>query len=296
MEAKYKSLSIFEFQERFPDEASCYAHLVEVKWKEGYQCRKCGHTHYCKGDKDLDRQCTRCRHMESPTSGTLFHKVKFSILKAFWIVYYVSSNKKGIASTELSRKLGLSQKACWLFKQKVMQGMCSSEKSPMSGDVEVDEFVVGQQEEGVRGRKNDKKKLVVIAIEKRGKGISRMYAQQIDHASKAEIKGFMDRFVSKEASIRTDGWSAYKGLQSEFPNLKQEKASSKAKNFTLMHRAIMGLKAWIRGTHAQVKHLQYYLDEYTYRFNRHLFKTAIFDNLLNRMILHPPMSYKMIIA
>ena len=98
---------------------------------------------------------------ESATSGTLFHKMRFSILKAFWIVYYVSTNKKGISSTELSRKLELRQKTCWLFKQKVMRAMQSSSQNPMLGNVEVDETVVGQQEEGVKGRKNNKKELTV---------------------------------------------------------------------------------------------------------------------------------------
>jgi len=89
---------------------------------------------------------------------TLFHKVKFSILKAFHIVYYVSTNKKGISSTELSRKLGLGQKTCWFFKQKVMNGMKSSGNFLLVGNVEVDETVIGQQETGVVGRKNAKKK------------------------------------------------------------------------------------------------------------------------------------------
>jgi hypothetical protein len=72
---------------------------------------------------------------------TLFHKVKFDLLKAFYIVYFVSTNKKGITSTELSRKLNLRQKTCWGFKRKVMKAMESSENHPIEGDVEVDETV-----------------------------------------------------------------------------------------------------------------------------------------------------------
>ena len=83
--------------------------------------------------------------------------MKFSILKAFYIIYYVSTNKKGISSTELSRKLELRQKTCWLFKQKVMRAMKSSGKDLLEGKVEVDESMVGGQEEGVVGRKNKNK-------------------------------------------------------------------------------------------------------------------------------------------
>ncbi len=187
MEKRFESLSIFEFQERFPDDNSCFQYLSDKKWSAGFICPKCGNTKYCRAERPFDRQCTTCNHVASPTSGTLFHKVKFPILKAFYIVYYVSTSKKGISSTELSRKLNLRQKTCWLFKQKVMQAMKSSGKSAMKGKVEVDETVVGGQEEGVVGRKNNKKKLVVFAIERKGRGIQRLYGKVIANSSAKEL-------------------------------------------------------------------------------------------------------------
>ncbi len=141
----FESLTIFEFQKRFPDDRACLDYLCGLQWASGFVCPKCGNTKYCKGMKEHTRQCTKCNYQMSPTSGTLFHKVKFSILKAFYIVYYVSTNKKGISSTELSRKPGLRQKTCWLFKQKVMRAMKSSGNNKMKGKVEVDETVVGGQ-------------------------------------------------------------------------------------------------------------------------------------------------------
>lgn len=296
MEAKFKSLSIFDFQQRFPDERSCYLYLSKLKWAEGYQCKKCGHKNYCKGKKEFDRQCTSCRYCESPTAGTLFHKLKFSILKAFWIVYYLSTNKKGMASTELSRKLELRQKTCWLFKHKVMKAMESSGQHPLEGQVEVDEFVVGQQEEKVRGRKNNKKKLVALIIEKKGKGVSRMYAKRIKRASKKELGAFMEATIDRQAEITTDGWSAYKALKADFPNLKQIRSGEKGKNFAMLHRTVMGFKSWLRGIHGHAKHIQGYLDEYCYRFNRSFMKEGIFDNLLNRMVQGSPVTYKIIIS
>lgn len=296
MEARFKSLSIFEFQNRFPDDNSCYKYLADLKWKDGFVCMRCQHTHYCKGTKKHDRQCTSCAYIESPTANTLFHKVKFPILKAFWIVYYIATNKKGIASTELSRKLELRQKTCWLFKQKVMKAMKSSEKHPMTGTLEVDEFVVGQQEEGVRGRKNDKKKLCVIAIEKKGKGVSRMYIKQIPNASSKELGSFLNKVADKKAEIISDGWTGYSPLKVDFPNLTQKLSGIKGNNFPMLHRTIMGFKAWLRGIHSHVEHLQPYLDEYCYRFNRSFMKEGIFDNLLNKMIKHQPCTYKMIIG
>lgn len=294
MEKKFKSLSIFEFQERFPDDDSCLSYLAEVKGSKGFVCPKCGHNHYCSATKKHSRQCTKCNHIVSPTSGTLFHKVKFPILKAFYIVYYVSTNKKGISSTELSRKLSLRQKTCWLFKQKVMNAMQSSGKFKMEGKVEVDETVVGGQEEGVVGRKNNKKKLVVFAIERKGKGIQRLYGKVISNASSKELGGFMKSKINSNAVIKTDEWTGYKPLIKDFPNLKQSPSGKKGEGFPDLHRAIMGFKGWLRGMHHHAEHLQAYIDEYTYRFNRKFMTTGIFENLIQRMISGKPVTYNMI--
>ena len=165
MDSRSTSLSLFEFESQFGTDELCLEYISQKKWETGYVCPKCGHTHYCKGKTPYSRQCTKCRYVELPTTGTLFHKVKFSLRKAFYIVYLVSTNKKGISSTELSRKPGMRQKTCWGFKRKVMTAMKSSGNNPIFDRVEVDECVIGWQEEGVREGKNGKKKLAVNAIQ-----------------------------------------------------------------------------------------------------------------------------------
>lgn len=296
MELKFESLTIFQFQNQFPDEQSCMDYLANLKWSNGFVCPQCGHTKCCKGNKSHIRQCTKCSHLVSPTSGTLFHKVKFPLLKAFYIIYYVSTNRKGISSTELSRKLGLRQKTCWLFKRKVMHAMKSSGNNKIMGKVEVDETVVGGQEEGVVGRKNGKKRLVVFAIEKTGRGVSRVYGKVIARSSAQELGLFMKATINPNADIKTDCWSGYKPLKKDFANLSQELSGKKGENFNEMHRVIMGFKSWLRGMHHHTTHLQAYIDEYTYRYNRHTMKTNIFNNLINRMMTTAPLPYKTIIA
>jgi hypothetical protein len=296
MEQKFKSLSLFEFQSRFPDDATCKAYLADLKWASGYQCSKCGHKKYCAGTNTFDRKCTSCNYVETATAGTLFHHCKFSLLKAFYIIYYMATTKNGISSTELSRKLALRQKTCWLFKQKIMKAMESSQAFPMEGKVDVDETYVGGQDETAVGRNEGKKRIVVVAIERKGKGISRMYGRVIDTAAKKNLKDFMESHISPGAQVRTDGWAGYKGLEKEFPKLVREKSEKKGKNFPQLHRSIMMLKAWLRGVHHSVTHLQAYINEYTYRFNRHKMKEGIFENLMKRMINKPPYTYKMIIS
>lgn len=288
MERRFKSLSLFEFQEKFPDKDSCLSYLADLKWEEGYSCCQCGHGHYCSGSTPYSRQCTRCRYVESPTAGTLFHKVKFDLVKAFWIVYFVSTNKKGITSTELSRKLDLRQKTCWSFKRKVMKAMKSSEEYPITGKAEVDETVFGQQEEGVRGRKNGKKKLVVVGIEKKGKGVSRLYARVIPRADAFHLGGFMKDHIDPNTEVTTDQWTGYNPVSRDYPNMIRIPSGKKGSNFPELHRVIMMLKAWLRGIHHHVDDLQDYLDEYCYRFNRSFMKEKIFDNLMLRMVKAPP--------
>ena len=288
MEQRFKSLSLFEFQERFSESEDCLIYLSKLKWRDGFKCRKCEHTHSCEGRASYSRQCTKCRYVESPTAQTLFHKVKFDLLKAFYIVYFISTNKKGITSTELSRKLNLRQKTCWSFKRKVMKAMKSSGNHPIMGSAEVDETVFGGQESGVRGRQNKNKKLVVVGIEKKKKGVSRMYAKVINHASAEELGAFMRTHIDTKADITTDKWSGYQPLAKDFEKLTQVYSGDKGGNFSELHRVIMNLKGWLRGVHHHVWDLQDYLDEYCYRFNRSFMKEAVFENLINRMVLTKP--------
>lgn len=288
MEQRYKSLSLFEFQERFSSAEDCLNYLAEIKWKEGFVCRKCGHTHSCDGKAAYSKQCTACRYVESPTAQTLFHKVKFDLLKAFYIVYFVSTNKKGITSTELSRKLNLRQKTCWSFKRKVMKAMKSSGNLLIQGKAEVDETVFGGQETGVKGRKNKNKKLVVVGIQKKKKGVSRVYARVIDKADANNLGSFMRDTIDSKADITTDKWPGYTPLKKEFENLTQIYSGEKGGNFPELHRVVMNLKGWLRGVHHHVNHLQDYLDEYCYRFNRSFMKEGLFDHLINRMVWAEP--------
>ena len=122
-------------------------------------------------------------------------------------------------------------------------------------------------------------------------GIHRSYAQVIPKADAIELYAFADKFIDKSALLKTDGWTGYKPLKDSYPNLVQEK-SDHGGNFPRMHRQIMMLKAWLRGIHHQCKHLQAYLDEFNYRFNRLKHMKTIFHNLIVRMMEHPPKIYQ----
>ena len=118
MEQNFKSLSLFEFQELFKTEEDCQLYLAAIKWKEGFICKKCKHTHSCLGKSPHSKQCTSCRYVESPTAQTLFHQVKFSLLKAFYIVYFMATNKKELLQQNLVANLLLDKKRVGLLNEK----------------------------------------------------------------------------------------------------------------------------------------------------------------------------------
>lgn len=299
MEYIFKGENILDFINQFPDDASCLETLSKLKWTNGFKCSKCGHTNYCSATRPFDRQCTSCHTVESPTANTLFHKVKFGIQKAFCIVFEMSCTTKGISTTQLAKRYGITQKTAWLFTQKVKISMKSSKQYPMINNVQVDEFVIGGKETGKQGRSYDSKKAkVVCAVELTEHGkIKRGYAKVIQDYSAKSIQPIFDEHISKEAIIKTDKWTAYKKISKVYTNLEQEK-SNPTSNFKQIHTIIQQLKSGLRTiqTHVNVFHLQKYLDEYFYRLNRSIYKETIFDNLIRRMVSHNWVGWKLIVV
>lgn len=288
----FLGLNIISFSEKFSTDEKCFEYLSDIKWKNGYRCSSCNHDKYFAGKQPKSRCCTKCHYDESPTAHTLFHNVKFSLKKAFYIVFLVVTTKKGISTHELGRKLEMRQKTCWLFKRKIMEAMKCENDKYLKGSIEVDEFFIGGPQENKKGRSDSKKRQVVLAIQVDSFGIHRSSAQVIPSAESIELEAFFNKCIDPESSIRTDGWSGYMPLKKSYRGLTQEKSMKKGKNFPLMHRQIMMIKAWLRGIHHQCKHLQAYLDEYNYRFNRLKHMDTIFHDLIEKMMKHPPTIYQ----
>jgi len=186
--------------------------------------------------------------------------------------------------------LALRQKTCWLFKRKVQEAMKSREQQPLTGKVDVDEFVIGQTEKGKPGRSDGEKRKVIIAVEQVKDGVGRAYARVIEDFSAGSFKPFFESYIDPKAKVRTDMWRGYLPLVSSYPFLEQE-LSENGSNFDELHVMIMNLKSWMRGIHHHCsgEHLQSYLDEFFYRFNRRSFPKTMLHKLLARMISHKPL-------
>ena len=289
----FRGVNSIKFNQRFKDDNDCLEYLAEVKWQNGYKCKRCENNKFGNGKHIHNRRCTKCRYDESPTVGTMFEKLKFSILIAFHIVFKISTKKKGMSSLELSNEFELRQMTCWSFKQKLQQVMKSSLKSPLTGLVHVDEFVIGGPEEGKKGRSKGLKKLVVLAVEILEDGVGRAYAEVIEHSSAIELGGFLKKYVSQEAEVISDKWKGYSPLKKEFKNLKQI-ASEEGKNFKELHVHIMNIKGWLRGIHhhCSKERMQNYLDEYHFRYNRRSNMDTLFDVLIKKMVNYKEISIK----
>ncbi len=287
--AKFIGVNSITFNRLFKSDEDCLQYLSLLKWEDGYSCKRCKNDKYCQGKKLLNRRCTKCRYEESPTAGTMFDKVKFSLLKAFHIVFKISTKKKGMSSLELSNEFELRQKTCWEFKWKIQQAMASSLQYALEGIVHVDECMIGGPEEQKRGRSIGSKKLIVVALEILDSGVGRAYAEVIENASSKELGNFLKKYVSKDARIISDEWRGYTPLKSEFKKLEQV-ASDDGKNFNDIHIHIMNIKGWLRGIHhhCSKERVQGYLNEYHYRYNRRQSMGVIFDSLIKKMVVNEP--------
>lgn len=287
---KFLGVNSIKFNRYFLSDEECYHYLSDFKWEQtSYRCKRCGYEKFGKGKKPYSRRCLKCKHDESPTAGTMFDKCKFPLLLAFHIAFKISTKKKGMSSLELSEEFELRQKTCWEFKWKVQQAMQSSGKYPLVGEVHVDEFYIGGEEEGVIGRGADKKKLIVVALEIVQDGVGRAYAKVIEDASSDSFRPFFFEHISKDAKVITDEWNGYKPLRKDYPFLEQ-RPSNNGKSFPQLHIHIMNIKGWLRGIHhhCSKERMQGYLDEYHFRFNRRNNMDTIFDVLIKRMVEYKP--------
>jgi len=210
------------------------------------------------------------------TAGTIFQDTRTPLPVWFRAMWWVTTQKNGASALGLQRVLGLqSYETAWAWLHKLRRAMVRPGRDRLTGRVEVDECSVGGLEEGLRGRLNLEKILVVIAAQEDGPGIGRIRMRQIIDASAESLIPFVQDSVEPGGIIHTDGWLGYdplatKGYQHEVTLLRGQKKTA-SQLMPRVHRVIALLKRWLMGTHQGTvshKHLDYYLDEFTFRFNR----------------------------
>ena len=265
--------SLAEFRARFATDEACLAYLVACRWPGGFVCPACGGTGGWLMARGLFL-CQACRRQVSVTSGTIFHQTRLPLRQWFEAMWHLTQQKYGANALGLQRLLGLgSYHTAWRWLHRLRRAMVRPDRDRLSGQVEVDETYLGGERSGKRGRGAANKALIVVAVEDTAKpggkqrGMGRVRLARIPNASAATLEAFLRENVAPGSRVRTDGWLGYAPLaESDYVH---EVVGSH--EMVITHRVVSLLKRWLMGTYqgaVQVQHLDYYLDEYTFRFNR----------------------------
>lgn len=292
-----------DFLERFATEKACLAYLCKVRWPQGFVCPECAGRQGWKTNRGTVF-CGQCQKQTSPTARTILHHSRTALRKWFLAAWLLCTQKTGVSAKTLQRELKVGSKTAWLMLQKLRQATIRADRSQLTGRVEVDETFVGGQESGVVGRQAGDKALVVIAVELEGKKVGRVRWRLIPDASGASLVGFLKDCVTPGTTVHTDDWNGYHGVRAagfvHRVNVLQGDAERVRKFFPHVHLVASLLKRWLLATHqrrVEKAHLQVYLDEYAFRFNRRRSKHVgkIFYRLMEQMVLRKAKGYKDIV-
>lgn len=272
---------LVEFEEWFPDEEACVRYLERMRWPDGFKCPRCGGTREPSRSSRRRLVCRDCRKQVTVTAGTIFHRTQKPLRLWFRAAWEITSQKYGANALGLQRVLGLgSYHTAWEWLHKIRRAMVRPGRSRLKGLVEVDETYVGGPEAGATGRETIKKAIVAVAVElnEGAEGSERMARIRLRHVrdvSQESLVPFLRDVVEPGSTIRTDGWSGYAGLEDAgFEREVIKLSASPDPAHVLMpniHRVASLLKRWILGTlqgGVAREQLTYYLDEFTFRFNR----------------------------
>lgn len=289
-------INVMNFEDAFPTDQACYEYLCLVKWPNGFVCPECHYTE-CWILKNHARKCKRCRKTISVIAGTVFQDLRSPMRLIFQAMWYMVCEKQGVSALNLQQILGLgSYETAWSWLHKFRRAMVRPGRDRLSGIVEIDETLVGGIKPGKRGRGAEGKELVLIAVEKDKKGIGRIRLKHIPDATGATLEKAIDEMVVPGSTIRTDGWRGYSKLgQKGYTHtvLVHDEQEPGEHPTPFVDRIASLLKRWLLGTHQgaqRFSHIQYYLDEYTFRFNRRKSKSRgqLFLRLVQQALLIDP--------
>ena len=293
--------TVAELEARFGTEQACRDYLLKLRWPGGFVCPRCGGRSAWGTNRHL-LMCAGCGYQASPTAGTIFQDSRKPLTLWFRAIWWVTTQKSGASAMGLQRILGLgSYVTAWTWLHKLRRAMVRPGRDRLRGRVEVDEAYVGGLEEGARGRRTETKALVAVACEEEGPGIGRIRLRRIDDASAASLQAFIEEAIEPGNLVHTDGWEGYAGLESKGYSHKvtvlQGRQQPPSKLLPRVHIVVSLLKRWLLGTHqgaVSPEYLDYYLDEFTFRFNRRKSRSRgqLFYRLLQQAVGVKPSPYR----
>ena len=296
--------NLMQFESRFAGEEACREYLFQLRWPEGFRCPRCDGRKAWPTARAL-WHCAACGYQVSVTAGTIFQDTRKPLRMWFRAMWWVTTQKTGASALGLQQVLGLgSYQTAWTWLHKLRRAMVHPGRDRLGGLVEVDETYVGGHEERVIGRGAKDKALVAIAVEKEGRRIGRVRMRVVEDFTARDLCGFVCDCVEPGNTVRTDGLRSYLALSrhgyvhDRIIQKEHEKTASEL--MPGVHRVASLLKRWLLGTHqgrVSREHLGYYLDEYTFRFNRRKsrHRGKLFYRLVQQAVAIEPTPYKDIV-
>jgi transposase-like protein len=237
-------------------------------------------------------QCSHCRHQVSITADTLFHSTKISLVKWFWAIYLIASDKRGISALRIAKHLGVSWITARNMLRKIRKAMADRDSIYRLEDmIEFDDTLVGGKRAGKRGRGAEGKRPVLVAVETREKGSGFTAMHAVDSVSKATVRQFLAKHLKAGQTVKTDALPALNAVgETQNHRKKVTPPEEAAVWLPLVHIMIGNMKTFINGTFHGVSSncLQEYLDEFCYRFNRRFWEPELPLRLLNACLAHVP--------
>lgn len=296
--------TLLDMEQRFGTEDACRQYLSQLRWPSGFVCP------FCRGKGGwLDRRhrwtCQACRCQSTVTVGTIFEGTHLPLRLWFRAAWLVTSQKSGASALGVQRVLGLgSYETAWSWLHKLRRAMVRPGRDRLQGTVEVDETLIGGPTPGAAGRSGEGKALVGIAAEQDGQGIGRIRLGRIADASTTSLHGFIQQTITPGGTVHTDGWPSYQGLEklgyAHVATSLRGEGKPAVESLPRVHRVAALLKRWLLGTHqgaVSLNHLDYYLDEFTFRFNRRhsASRGKLFFRLLEQAVQIALLTYNAII-
>ena len=243
--------------------------------------------------------CPACRHQCTVTAGTIFDKTRTPLTTWFDAAWHITTAKNGMSAKTLERMMGVSYHVAWHMLHRFRVAMVRVSRERLSGEVEVDETLIGGIDEGGKRGRGASKEIVVIALEiKHPKGFGRIRMRHISDASSENLVPFVREVIVPGSIVCTDGWRGYSGLSDGYQHQQAILSSSDDPAHVAMpgvHRAASLLKRWLLGTHQGAfspEHLQSYLEEFSFRFNRRTStnRGQLFRRLLEQAVATNPVT------
>lgn len=287
----------------FPDDAACLDYLDWLRWPDGFRCPHCqGTTGWLLGDGRYS--CGGCKRRVSVTAGTIFHGTRTPLSVWFEAAWLMVAPKSGVSAVDVQRMLGLgSYQTAWAMLHRYRSVMVVPGREMLSGTVEMDETFIGGPKPGKRGRGASGKVLVLGAVERaeRGHGFGRARLAVAADAKAASLRAFVTANIAGGAVVISDALSSYTNAVTG-PDYRHDPINVKASGLHAhevlpgVHRVFSLLKTWLEGTHqgrVEPGHIQSYLDEFVFRFNRRnaRHRGLLFLRLLERAVTAQPLGY-----